>query len=333
MTVISVTITESEEQIVSGFPKSVTVSTNIMSNIYYTLDGTDPDTYSDMYDGLISIPVDKPTLILKIFASNGTDMSPIIETIYRTTSLTDSNVRAPHSGTDATVQASIKNDPRPFGSQPIQPEGNFTPSSDVGNTTYNPLLPSTSNGFDADGNPNAFTNSPFLGIASKDLPVLLTETNWLGETGPGIGNLPKSKVQNPVPPKQQTNIADKLYDPRALVIFQDYSDPQNVPEHADINRMYFTLENPNVTRDGNQFYNSGLDSPGPTGSFLRQHFNPKDNTITYYYRDSSVNRWIISKTGYTPAPGMYDYSNVFSSRKGKPGWVFSWRTYGQRFLY
>lgn len=70
MAVISISITESSEQIVSGIPKFVNISTNIPSTIFYTIDGSTPTLFSNIYTEAIFLPIDKPTATLKVFASN-----------------------------------------------------------------------------------------------------------------------------------------------------------------------------------------------------------------------------------------------------------------------
>jgi len=331
MAVISLTITESSEQVVAGIPRSIAITANMASTIFYTTDGSDPDLSSTIYTAPFKLPTNQLTLVLKIFASNGVDSSPIISTTYQT-DLLGQNARNPHSGTDAQAQSVPKADPRPFGSTPIQPDAHFLGPAEAGSNVNDPNLPSTSNAFDADGNPSTFTNATFQGIASKDLLVILSETNAIGERGYGIGTLPeKSKVQAPVPPPEYSSTTDKLYNPKAMVIFQDYTLPGNVDDPVDVNRMSFTLENVEETRQGNQFFNVGPDTPPPTGNFVRQHYNPRDNTITYYYFDSSVNRWIISKTAYTPAPTAHNYSGVVFGKGSRA--VFAWRQFAQRFLY
>jgi hypothetical protein len=69
--------------------------------------------------------------------------------------------------------------------------------------------------------------------------------------------------------------------------------------------MHFSLQNEERARDGNAFFTSGLDAPPVNGSFVRSGYNPRDNTMTYYYYDSWCNRWLISKQPYIPN-GTYD---------------------------
>jgi hypothetical protein len=77
MVVISVSIIESTEQVVSGIPRFITIETNIISVIYYTLDGSVPTINSTIYIDPIQLPLGPPTIVLSVFATNGTDTSPV----------------------------------------------------------------------------------------------------------------------------------------------------------------------------------------------------------------------------------------------------------------
>jgi len=39
---ISLTIAEGDEELLDGFPEYITFKTDVPSNVYYTLDGSDP---------------------------------------------------------------------------------------------------------------------------------------------------------------------------------------------------------------------------------------------------------------------------------------------------
>lgn len=332
MAVISVTVTESSDQIVAGIPRTVSISTNISSTIFYTLDGTDPTILSTIYTGPLKLPTDKLTLILKIYATNGTDSSAIISNTYQASVL---NNRVGHSGTDAQPNDSLTSlSAFPFASSPVQPNQNFTGVAEAGVTVYDPAeLEFYSDGYDADGIASRFSNTEFIGIPTKDLQVTLSVADEIGQQRAAIGTIPKSTIQSPSVPALESSASDKLFDPKAFVIFQDFTKGDLPDDRAFVNRQYFTLENVEQTRQGNQFYNVGPDAPTVTGSFLRSHFNPNENTITYYYFDSVVNRWIISKTPYKPAPDMYNYAGIaFSNKSEGSRFVFEWKPFTRRYL-
>lgn len=328
MVVISVSITESSEQVVAGIPKTVAISTNISATIFYTLDGTDPTLFSTIYTGPIFLPYDELQVTLKVLASNGVDSSSIITEVYETNMI--QNARLPHSATDAQAGEPIP-PLYPFGTPPIQPQGQFLNPADASITVNNPALPVVPSGFDGEGNPTGYTNLPYT---SENYNIQYSTTDALGQTGLGVGNLPANvKVAERPADPETTEQFTTTFNPRAFVIFQDFS-KENPEDPPQINRQFFTLEDPERVRDGNQYFNSGLDSPPVSGSFLRSHYNPRDNTITYYYLDTWTNKWIISKTPYQPT-GSFDgnLSTIAISKQPGAGFVFQWLPFTRRVLF
>lgn len=329
MAVISVVVTASEEQVVAGIPRVVSISTNIASSIFYTLDGSTPTLFSMVYTDPIRLPADKLAVTLKVLATNGVDSSPIVTETYVTNLASGTNARLPRSATDAEAQENIPG-LYPYGTNPIQPNAGFENPADAGITVDNPALPSTPTGYDGSGNPTGFTNAPY---DTTNYSIVYSTTNKEGETGHGIGNLPATTTVIPEPPiPESTNQNSNTFDPRAFVIFQDAS-TENPDDPPHINRMHFSLEDPNKTRDGNLYFNSGLDAPPVSGSFLRQHYNPRLNTITYYYLDTWTNKWIISTMPFTPSAGANNFSGMVTSKQAGAGFVFEWIPFARRVLF
>lgn len=328
MTVISVTIEESSEQVMAGIPKYLTITTNVAAVIFYTLDGTEPSLFSDIYTGPIFLPFDRLAITLKVFANDGVDSSTVLTETYQTNMI--QNARLAHSGTDASAGDNLPS-LYPFGTNPLQPTTTFTNPADVGITVFNPALPSTSTGFDGSGNETGFTNEPYN---IENYQINYSTRNAQGETGLGVGTLPATAtIDAEVPEPEQTDQFSNTFDPRAFVIFQDFSrdDPNDPPQ---INRQFFTLENPERARDGNAYYNTGLDSPPVSGSFLRSHYNPKDNTMNYYYLDTWTNKWIISKQQHiNNNTSTGNMAGVTNSRARGAGMVFEWLPFARRVLF
>jgi len=329
MAVISVSVTASDEQVVAGIPKTVSITTNITASIFYTLDGSTPTLFSTMYTGAIFLPYDKLSVTLKILASNGVDTSPIVSETYLTNMASGTNVRLAHSGTDAQAQENIP-DLYPYGTNPIQPNAGFQSPAEVGITVNNPALPSNPTGFDAAGDPTGFTNQPFDLL---NYSVKYSETDRIGQMGHGIGTLPsKSVIEQVPPPPEETFQNTPTFDPRAFVIFQDAS-TENPEDPPHINRMQFSLEDPERARDGAHFFTAGMDSPPLSGTFLRSHYNPRTNQITYYYRDSWTNKWIISTMPYVPSASAGNLSGMVLSKQAGAGFVFEWQPFARRVLF
>src|SRR5271166_4806617 len=353
MAVISVTITQSSDQVVAGIPKNVSVSTNIPATIFYTLDGSDPTLFSTMYTGPIFLPFDQLLITLSILATNGVDASPVVVEQYMT-DIVNSNARLPHAATTAHA-AHIKPDDYPFGTPPFEPKQGYLNPAESGVTVYNPAKPAQPTAFDGAGNPTAYTNKPYN---TSHYQIEYTNRDAEGNTNIGLigngqiggplGNIPgtvtlpegtigdiqPNTAQTGQQGPEETNQFTTMFDPRAMVIFQDFSqeDPSDPPM---INRQYFSLEDPERVRDGTLYFNTGQDASAPvSGSFVRAHFNPRNNTITHYYRDSWSNRWIISTSPYQPNANFDgNLAQSVMGFKSGAGQVFEWLPFARRVLF
>lgn len=327
MAVISITITQSAEQVVAGIPKTISITTNIPTTIFYTLDGSTPTLFSTMYVGPIFLPFDQLLITVSVLATNGVDSSPIVIEQFMT-DIVSGNARLPHAGTTARAGHIIP-DTYPFGTPPFQPKQEFINPADSGVTVYNTSLPATPTAFDGQGNPTSYTNQPYN---SLNYQITYTDRDAEGNQGGQLGNIPGNVTYpngslgdiQPDEGPEETNQFTTTFDPRALVIFQDFSkeDPNDLPQ---INRQFFSLENAERDRDGTMYFNSGENATAPpSGSFVGAHFNPKDSTMTHYYRDSWSNRWIISKAPFQPN----NNSNGSLAQS-----VMGGRAFGSRFVY
>lgn len=334
MAVISVCVIDSEEEVLAGVPRTVTITTNIPALIFYTLDGSVPTLFSTQYTGPIFLPTDQLTIILNILASNGTDSSPIVTEIYQT-NMVDGNVRFSRNDTSAPPGFNLQ-ELYPYGDNGPQPDQRFGNPANVGVTVDNPAKPATPTGFDGQGNPTGFTNHPYDLV---NYNIVYSTQNAEGESGPGIGNLPATVVSipssglDPSVGPEQTDQFSNTFDPKAFVIFQDTT-KENPNDPPAINRMHFTLENNERARDGNAYFNTGLDAPPVSGTFLRSHYNPRTNMMTYYYFDSWTNKWIISTTPFAPN-GPFDGNLSIKAISGGAGagMIFEWLEFTRRVLF
>lgn len=325
MAVISIIIEESEEQVVSGIPKIITISTSVPANIFYTLDGSTPTLFSDIYTAPIVMPREQLSVTLSVFASTGDTSSSIIVETYTTNII--NNARLPRTSIEG--QPGTNYDLYPFGTNEPNIAGNFINPGNPELTVYNPDLPAVSSGFDGNGNPNSFTNYPFN---VENYQIKYSETNAKGETGVGIGTLP-GKVT--IPPKvgdpEYTEQFTTTFNPKAFVVYQDASkeDPLDPPS---LNRQYFSFED-NKIRDGAYYYNTGLDAPPLSGSLLKAYFNPRTNEMTYYYYDSWANKWVISTQPFVRNENVGNNLTAISGGKSRGArYVYEWIPFHRRIL-
>lgn len=320
MTAISVTILRSPMELIAGIPISVTLQSSQPATIFYTLDGTDPTINSSVAIGSIRLPSSEITkVILKFFATDGINTGPIIVQEYFSNIV---GARQPHD--KATVSQEC-NATFPFGSSV-----GYEPPVTIYGNTGGPIVddgkdPRTPDGYDgtATSTPAAYIKEP-----KSQFGFLFSETDSIGQRGHGIGTLPgnviyvKPRVDNTV--QESSKTSDRLFNPRALVIFQDNT-VENKLDYPIINRPSFDLEDPTKTRDGSLLQTN--EAITPFGSFTRSSYNPVDNTITYYYYDNRVGRWIISKEIFTRKnSGIGNLSTMIfrSSRQEGVGLIFKW---------
>lgn len=289
MTVITIQINESNQEILPGIPKFITLETNIPANIFYTLDGTIPTTYSNIYLDRIDLPPEN--VLLKFFASNGVDESPVLEQEYVLEKYIAGKMFA--NVTNAPlITDKDKYNLYPFGSTipneaPIYDDIALVPVDD-------PSKPNISNGFDEDGNPTNFTDQPLNSYPIIDPPGVDSKPS-------GIGVYAKTTIQKSEPIfKFSSSKENKFLDGRALVLYQDANDPNIDPEVSNLNKQFFTSQNLAVSRDGAILNTLGFEGGPTSGSFLNSYCTRTGKT-KYYYYDNHTGRWIISEQNSTKA--------------------------------
>ncbi len=282
MVVISLSVTTSDRQLIQGIPQYITLSANIPCIIFYTLDGTTPTTSSNVYVDSIEMPRDLSIVTLKAFGTNGVDNSAILSVTYKTiigdarqpqasvTFIEKSHYTQLVGGTLSGIKATYNN------------------TSPMLGVDLSGVPPVWLDGYDAQGN---------FGVRQEDRThqfddSKLSDTNWLGQKGSGIGELVQNDlVYIPADP-EESSLTSKRFNPRAMVLFMDSREPSDI---TIINRPFYWDVNAEKNQMGS-FYET-YNSEGNklmSGSFIKQFYNQKDNTMTYYYRDSLTNRWVIS---------------------------------------
>jgi len=326
MSVISLTITESKDEVISGIPRSITVATSSPSIIFYTLDGTQPSTSSTVYTEPIMMPQNADNITFSVFATDGVNSSSIFTKTYQTDILNNTRMpRAQVNNLSPNSNVSLF----PFGTNSPTPDVEYDNPANTGITVLNPTLPSIPNAYDANGQPTTFTNQQLI-----NYQLVYSESDWQGKTGPGIGTLPQSKIlDNDGPQDYRQEISsrsDKIFNPKAMVVYQDASS-EGPGDPLMINRQYFTLENPEIVINGNKLMTSASEANAGGGSYLRSYYNARTNDITNYFYDNTVGRWIISKYQYQPNQSINDLSQIVYPRDSK--YVFKWIPFQRRALF
>jgi hypothetical protein len=323
VSVISLTLTQSAHETLRGIPDTITVSTNIPAVVFFTIDGTLPNTNSSVYVSPIRLPSSLSQVTLNVLATDGTNTSSVVSQTFTGDLSSVVNFSGGAKFPQAT-QASIGNSANgnslfPFGTTNPGSNTQYTGVGSSANTIYDQSLPSVPNGYDESGNPASFSNDP-IDVFGAPPQIKDKNVSVIGKNGP-IEFVQEFSSNN-----------DKLFNPKALVIYHDASNTDLLTPTI-INRPHFSLENPELIKDGILLSTHNLNSPTITGSFIKSHYNPNTGTMKTYYRDSAVNRWIISEWQYTPTePSLNSFSNLVFGREPGSVHVYPWHLWMRRTL-
>ena len=271
MAILSLTITASDREVISGIPEYIEFSTNVTSTVFYTLDGSTPTVDSEIAVGKVFMPLDGTRVVVKSFAVSMDATSSIISVEYY------------------TVQNITKN-------RLIGNKGN--PVSLAGEEQVESL------GYDGSGNPERIITKDL-----QDLDFIASTTNSIGEDISGDSTLkyvnfsPRMKDVQTI-----TSSANSAYfDPKASVIFINgeltfendllriYNRPHNTME--PVGKFY--------TQNQSEMAQSGM----ITGNLSRYMYNPNTGKIVFYYYESRENRTIISQQTIEKRPQTVIQSN------------------------
>lgn len=318
MAVISISITESPVQKVYGIPITVTLTANIPATIFYTLDGEDPTSQSDIVVGPITMPTNVNSVTLRYFATNGIITCPIMERVYRP-NLTDDNLRRAQQKITGLNETCQDKSPLLGGGST---NGFPIYSGTAGDIVNNELIPGIPGAVDAAGNPTLFTDKPWN---LENYEIIFDETNHIGLMGRGIGTLPGEVfvVNQDTDPPISSEANSPYFNPKAMVIIQDGTEEPYDPDHPLMLRPNFSTQD-NNTRYGNNYFTPVHEGGYTTGSIMKPQYNSKNNTVTFYYRDRDSNKWIVSTEPFRPNPNVTNLSSMVFGRDKGVGLVFKW---------
>lgn len=260
MTII-LEVTESEEQIIFGIPYYLTVTTSSPSNIYYTLDGTDPNENSFLVEDKVYLPTNMSTFTFKCKAITLTDSSEIFSDTY---SVSNADIQNTRKGNESGVVV-------------------MTASSTAVNS-----LSFDSDGNEAQSSSTSFTELKLKASVEKSFTKKLKET----ETSISFINFAKTNIVVDKLFSESTPNNNVEFNPLAKVIHINGTTPEDIlnQEVNIINRTYGNL-NP-----ASKFYieNESNFRSIITGNLCRYVYDSNTGKIVFYYYDSSESRWVIS---------------------------------------
>lgn len=258
---INLTIIEGDEELLDGFPESISFETDEPSTVYYTLDGSEPTEDSLIAVGKVFLPTLSGTLEVKAVAVSGDNSSDVVTSRYENDSM---NLDRRRMLGDEGIVVMRHND------EAVDSLGYTSDGEDSQETAVElSELDIKSSNTDSDG-------KAFAG----------------GKTSRDFINFPlKNKTANPGPistPNDNPN-----FDPSAKFIIIDGSteDAKNNQVVKIVNRPY------NTFGTTTNFYKERLGEKEPiiTGNFVRSFYNPRTKKYVSYYWESLESRWIRSE--------------------------------------
>jgi len=261
MAVVVLTFTSSDQEITSGIPQTVTITSNIPSVIYYTIDETTPTDDSPIYITAIEFPDDQTSVTLSAFGVDGDGYEGSILTQVFAADMTSID-RTRHIGLEG-ITVDRYDDP-----------------TDI-------VL-----GYDADGDDVAYTD-----IYRIDLDTIYSSEGRLGiAEGNQIEVLTPDPEDTAYPYDDQfmaeSRTSDDFFNPHAKTIIIDNRRDDNVIDI--IGRPFGSIRHVEREYYGGHGILGGTDSTYISGGLVKSFYNPKDNLLVSYYMDRNTNRWVKS---------------------------------------
>jgi len=261
MTVVTLTFTSSEEEIVSGIPRYITIESNIPSTIYFTLDGTVPTENSPIYIDTFEMPDGENSVTLSAF---GIDFDGYYGSIL-------TQVFAPD-----TTRIDVT---RNVGLEGLVVD-RFVDLENI------------EDGFDADSNPVRFIDKPLI-----DLDVIHSSRGRLGiAEGAQIEVSVPDPTTTPNPFDDNfvafsTNENAQFFNPYAKTIVIDNRLNNDI---RIINRPWGSIRKTMSRNSWGMQEIGGTDETYISGGFVKTFYSAKNNTMVSYYFDQNELRTVKS---------------------------------------
>lgn len=256
MSLIVLTFTGSEQEIVSGIPKTLSIESNIPCTIYYTIDGTEPTEDSLVYVDEIQMPDLQNSVTVSAYGvdSEG-NIGPTLTQIFSTDSL------------DLIVRRNRQ-------------EGFVLDRADQGEDYVD--------GFDADGQA-----ARFIDVDIETLDVMRFDDNYLGEGTKIDVSIPDPSTTSTRKDDNfqifSTPEIGEFFNPEAKYIMID----NRINNDLNITlRPHGSLSNIYNEAGGKRVYGSAEDACYISGGFLKRFYDKKNNIMVSYYYDNNEGKYV-----------------------------------------
>ncbi len=299
MSIITITATGIGPEIVSGIPQFVVLTTNIPSTIFYTLDGSEPSVFSNVYLSTLEMPGDISTR-LRVLAISGPD-SGTLDITFNMEAFPEYLISS-RDGSGIVVDA-----------------------YDVVNVVLD--------GYTTDDNNILSIPTKGSDYELKDLDIKYSKTDHLGNP-PGtmirIGYPDPREINE----EKHTGISfiasspnnrNAFFNPKSLYITidgRDGYDDQAYDGYKLITRPWSGTMDLSKYNGGSLLYEQ---NPYISGGFVRSFFNKEKGIRVSYYFDHNETRWIKSIQNWTP-PITTIGSNPISNFPLVFKWIYNRRS-------
>lgn len=259
MAVVTLTFTGSAQEIVSGIPQTMTITSNVPATIHFTLDGSVPTVSSPIYTNTFDMSDGVNSVTLSAF---GIDAESVVGP-------TLTQVFAPDV-TRITVSRSVGM------------EGFVLDRADTGNDTPD--------GFDADGEVARFMDVDLetIDIIRKEFGFEGVEEGTLVEVGFPDPSTTGSLVDDGLVQFSTPEVGE-LFNPNARTIVIDNRIDNDIQLTL---RPYGSLHDPYLESYGQRIREPADDATYVSGGFVKRFYSSKNNVMVSYYFDHNEARYV-----------------------------------------